>query len=109
MKNRPSTLLLTRPGGQVRSYEYDPQRILIITVFTVIALCTLILLGGYHLGTRHEARNQINEVRDLQVVAEMQQQVIEQCVLPGWIEQLHAREGQQRGRAHPRTELDELA
>ena len=79
MKNRPSTLLLTRPGGQVRSYEYDPQRILIITVFTVIALCTLILLGGYHLGTRHEARNQINEVRDLQVVAEMQQQVIEQA------------------------------
>ncbi len=79
MNKRSNTLLLTRADGRVRSFAYQPQRALRLIALTVVALCLAILYGGFRLGVNLEARSQLNEVRDLQNLSDMQQEEIAQA------------------------------
>ena len=77
MNKSSNTLLLTRHDGMVRSFEYQPQHALKIGVISALSLTLAILYGGYRLGVNMEARSQLNEVRDLQAVSDLQQETIE--------------------------------
>ena len=77
MKNSSNTLLLTRHDGQVRSIEYRPQRTLLMVLGAVIAILGALLYSGFHLGVNLEARSQISDVYDLQALAVIQQNEID--------------------------------
>ncbi len=77
MHQATNTILFTSRYGRVHSHTYNPRRTLYVFVATTLTLFAAILYSGFHLGVINEARRQLGEVADLQVLSSKQQVQIE--------------------------------
>ncbi len=76
MHQTSNTILFTSHHGRVHSLTYHPRRTLYIFISTTLALFGAVLYSGFHLGMNVEARHQLSDVAELQLLThELQSQI----------------------------------